>query len=279
MRDLAVRLGFSEQECEAIFCSTERTLARRAEEAYHGEVGAFPICRLTPVQRLETALALLPSLRERYFARGISEGDFFATVSDIRLRSGLYADRWGRAGLSRSDATWLRHHFGMKLFRLGSLQFQMLPMIYLDEEGCGEAYMTYDPAWKQALPTGAPVLNVHISHGADLSPAAVDDAFARALPFFSRHFPDYCPQAFMCCSWLLYPKMTMLLPPESNILRFAGRWQLLASAADPSDAISRIYGGRKRHLAQYPQETRLQRNALHHFSLLGVGHGIIEATQ
>lgn len=275
---LAADLGFPAEDILRIdreFTAREATYRRWAETAYDGEIPDFPICRRTPLERLVIALVKLEALKERYTERGISEEIFLASAADIRLRQRLYREKTGQLGLSKGDAVWFRHLFGLQLVQLGSLQFQMLPMIYLDAEGCGEDYMHYAPEQKEKLPAGAPVLNVHIPKGADLSPQAVEDAFSRAVPFFAKHFA-YQPRAFLCCSWLLYPGMRAFLRQDSNIARFAARWKVIGEARDTSEAIARIYGGRRRRAADYPQRTSLQRAALHHFSCLGEGYGIIE---
>lgn len=275
---LAAALGFSAQDAlriDTAFSEREATYRRWAETAYDGEVPDFPICRRMPLERLVCVLVKLVELRGRYAEKGIDEDVFFATASDVRLHQRLYFEKTGQLGLSRSDVIWLRHLFGCRLFQLGSLQFQMLPMIYLDQEGCGEDYMRYAPEQKERLPAGSPVINVHIPHGADLSPQAVEESFSYAAAFFARHF-DYHARAFLCCSWLLYPGMRPLLPPHSNIAQFAARWTIIGEAKDASEAISRIYGGRRGKTADYPQRTSLQRAALHHFSCLGEAYGIIE---
>lgn len=125
----------------------------------------------------------------------------------------------------------------VSLFQLGVLQFQPFEMVYLDEQTLGEPYMTFAPAQKERLPSGAPVINCHVPRGADLSPEAVEASFGNARAFFSRHFPDVRYQAFLCYSWLLYPPMLRLLSDTSNIKRFASHFSIIGSCPDSEQAI------------------------------------------
>lgn len=271
-------LEFSAEDQQTLMTALhgkEQFFLKHAADAYAGTVPDFPICQLSPLKRLVTLCIKLSELAQKFRSRGIPHSIFSATAADIRLRQRLYLEKTGKLGLSKSDGIWFRHLFGFSMFQLGSLQFQMLPMVYLDAEGCGEDYMRYKPEQKRALPPGTPVLDVHIPHGTDLSPGAVEDALKCAPDFFARYFPEYQPKALLCVSWILYPPMQALLPPDSNLTQFAKRWEILATAADSSEAISRIYGKTCRKIADYPQTTTLQRNALHCFSQLGVGDGII----
>lgn len=247
-----------------------------APGAYQGEAPDFPICRKSPLERLVLWCCYLTRVRRKYQARGVPHRVFLDTVSDIALRAGLYEARTGKPGLAKADAIWFRHIHNAVIFRLGSLQFQLFEMIYLDQEGCGEAYMTFAQEQKARLPQGTPVLNLHIPKGADLSPAAVEQALDQAMEFFPQVFPEHRARAFLCYSWLLYPGLRELLPAGSNILQFAARFRVIGQTQDPAESIRRIYGKRFPRRGDYPQNTQLQRQALGRFSCLGEACGILE---
>ena len=120
----------------------------------------------------------------------------------------------------------------VSLFQLGVLQFQPFEMVYLDEQTLGDPYITFSPAQKERLPSGAPVINCHIPRGADLSPEAVQAPFQNAKALFVRHFPARRYQAFLCYSWQLYPPMLRFLFDTSNIKRFAGLFSIIGSCPD-----------------------------------------------
>lgn len=244
--------------------------------SYEGEAPDFPICRKSPLDRLVLWCCHMTWVRRQYEARGVSHQVILDTFSDVNLRAALYEAKTGKPGLSKDDVIWFRHIHGASIFRLGSLQFQLFEMVYLDEAGCGQAYMTFAPEQKARLPQGTPVINLHVPKGADLSPAAVEHALDQAMAFFPQVFPEHRAKAFLCYSWLLYPGLQELLPKGSNILQFAARFQIIGQVQDPAESIRRIYGKRCSRKAGYPQKTQLQRKALGRFSCLGEAGGILE---
>ena len=240
----------------------------------------FPICSRTPLERLAIWCCYLTQIRQSYQNMEIPYPVVRDTLGDISLRAGLYAKKHGKPGLSKEDVLWLRHIHSCELFRLGSLQYQLFHMVYLDKEGCGEEYMTFSPAQKRKLPQGAPVVNIHVPEGADICPEAVEESLKMAKAFLEHRFPNFCRGGFVCYSWLLYPGLKELLPEGSNILSFASRFEIIGQVSDPygSDSVRRIYGKRCARKADYPQETALQRNALGSFSKLGMACGILDVT-
>lgn len=252
----------------------------KAKRAYDGEGPDFAICGESPLNRLVIWCSHLAEVRSRYQAMGIPENVIQDTVRDITLRSGEYRRKNGRPGLSKEDVIWLRHLHNGEIFQIGSIQYQLFHMVYLDKEGCGEDYMHFSPEQKSGLPQGTPVLNMHVPVGADISAASVQNSILGAKRFFSEHFPDFGAKAFLCYSWLLYPGMLDILPRNSNIAAFASNFRIIGQVPDPygSDAVKHIYGKRYTCKRAYPRDTQLQRNALGSFSKLGMACGVIEIT-
>lgn len=246
-----------------------------SKESYEGEVPKFPICKRKPFTRLVLVVYKLIELKDRYDKLGIPENIFYDTIKDIKLRQEIYfADKFD-IGISKADAIWFRHLFKMIIFKLGALQFQIFHMIYLDEDVVEGGYMKFDSAQKEKLPSGTPVINVHIQKGADISPTACEDSFKKAESFFRKFFPEHDYKAFICYSWLLYPGNKKLLSENSNIVKFAKRFEIISEIKDREEAVERIYGKNYRKKSDFPQNTRLQRNTLNHFDSLGYACGII----
>lgn len=252
----------------------------QAKIAYEGAPKDFPICKRTPLERLVIWCCIIPGVIQKYEAAGVSKSIIRDTLLEVKHLSEKYREKTGKEGLSKDNVIWLRHICCGQLFQIGSLQFQMFRMCYLDKEGCGQAYMDFSPDEKKRLPPGSPVINLHIPSGADLSVAAVESSICRAKDFFAVHYPEFSGKTFVCYSWLLYPGMLELLPPGSRIGTFASRFRVIGAVSDPygSDAVNRIYGRRYRRKSDYPQNTQLQRSALGNFSKLGMGCGVIEFT-
>ena len=218
-------------------------LAEKAAAGWTGEPEEFPVRRYHPQTRLFCALLRAAALYPYYEKKGISYEVFCNTMGDITLRAVIYKEASGVYGLTAADAIWMRHHLAGKLFRLGQLQFQLFeipPYELLEEEG----YMTFSEEAKQRFPTGKPVLNVHIPAQTVLTPEECDRSFALAESFFPRFFPEHDAKAYLCFSWLLYPRMRALLAEDSNIARFAGRFSIIGESGDCTEALCRIYGKR-----------------------------------
>ncbi len=249
-----------------------------SNESYEGDIPNFLICKRKPFTRLVVVVYKLVELKNRYDNLGIPEDIFYNTVSDITLRQEIYFDNKACIGLSKNDVIWFRHLFNMVIFKLGTLQFQIFHMIYLDEDVVEGGYMKFDSAQKEKLSSGAPVINVHIQKDADISPTACDNSFEKAENFFSKYFPNHNYRAFICYSWLLYSGNQKLLNQNSNILNFAKRFEIISDINDKEEAIERIYGKNYRKKSDFPQKTALQKNALNNFRNLGYACGIIDLT-
>lgn len=277
VKQLLTHMQMQDDMCKAIInymkqhCSMIET---RASQAYLGELPMFPITNYKPMVRLTVIVLRLLDVHKRFQQHDIPDNIFYATIQDITLRANLYYEKTHTYGLSKADSIWYRHIFNFHIFKLGVLQFQYFHMIYLDQEGIGQDYMQFREEDKRKLPPGIPVINVHVQTKADLTPVLVEESFKEAALFFQTFFPEHQPQAFLCYSWLLYPDNKVLLPANSQILHFAKQFTVISQKQIADEAIKRIYGKRYRHIKDYPQNTLLQRNALHHFSMLGEACGI-----
>lgn len=251
-----------------------------ARTAYDSDTFDYPICSYRPMDRLVIWCCMLEDVLKRYSLANVPEEVSHASIYEVARQVTEYRERTGKIGLGKNQVIWLRHVYHVHIFQIGALQFQTFRMVYLDKEGCGEDYMQFSAQQKALLPSGTEVVNVHIPKGADLSEDAVNCSFSEATAFFKGVFPSFQPRAYLCYSWLLYPPMGDLLPDDSRIVEFAKRFQIISAVSDPygSEAVSRIYGKRYARRSDYPQTTRLQKNALGNFRKLGMACGIIEFT-
>lgn len=246
-----------------------------AIKAYDGEIPNFIICKHKPFTRLAIVCFKLTDLKQRYKNKGIPDSIFFDTIQDVKLRQELYYEKNRKIGLSKDDVIWFRHLFNMHIFKLNALQFQLFHMIYLDNESIGEEYMTFSKEQKEQLPPGTPVINTHIQRYADLNPIEVEKSFNIALNFFPKYYPEHRFKAFICYSWLLYSRNQRLLNKDSNIIKFAKKFEIISEVQDDEQAIQNIYGKRFRRKKDYPTDTSLQRNVLVYPKCLGKGCGVI----
>lgn len=243
-----------------------------ASRAYEGEYKTFPIRHVRPLDRIVTWVILLTEARQRYIDKGIPADVIRATFDDVALLAGIYEKNHGRPGLTQISAGWFRHMYNCHIFKLGVMQFQ------IDRISYSARMPLLDPQQQDKLPAGTPSIAVHIQKGTDMSEDAITNSFKLASEFFPRYFPEHKPKVYTASSWLLYPGLRDLLPPHSKILSFAARFRLVGSIQDPyaSDSVKNIFGKRYKRKSDYPQNTSLQRKALHNFSKLGIGLGTIE---
>lgn len=250
-------------------------IEKASKEAYEGENPSFKICKRKPFTRLVIACYKLVELKNIFQERGLPKEVFIDTIGDITLRQEIYKQETGALGLSMNDVIWLRHLYNVHIFKLNTLQFQLFHMLYLDEETTGEEYMNFTQEQKNLLPSNVPVINVHIQKNADLSQESIEKSFSLAKEFFPKYFPEHEYKAFLCYSWLLYSGNRQLLNEDSNIVKFAAKFDIISEIKDNEQAVARIYGKKYRCRADYPQNTSLQKNALAHLDNLGYACGVI----
>lgn len=253
----------------------EKQIEEIAATAYQADGFDYPLCSRMPLTRLSVVTFLLTRKYDEYKAKGIPDGVIFDSFRDVSLRAALYYRKTGKSGLSRADVIWFRHIMNVSIFKIEALQFQPFKMIYLDEETIGEQYMSFAAEQKRSLPAGSPVLNCHIQEGADLSPEAVARSFRAAGEFFSAYFSQEKFSAFLCYSWLLYRPMWKSLPDQSNIKRFAERFEIIGECSDSEQAEECLFGHDSRK-GPVSNLTFLQRLALEHPDRLGFACGIIK---
>jgi hypothetical protein len=193
-----------------------------------------------------------------YRIKGISDEIYFDTFHDLEIWCRTCLRDYGEYGLA--EIYWLQEHVLLQLFKLGRLQFQ--PVAFgedLEIEGT-------------RVSRGQIVLNVHIPEGEPLDPGKVEESFRRARAFFRGVTP-----VFVCHSWLLYPKLSEVLEPDSNILQFQRHFHIYKVDDHSRQAEQRIFQTNDFDLSRYAERTSLQRRAKTYLQAghkLGSGSGI-----
>jgi len=211
-----------------------------------------PLLDSTPTARyffVYVYLAALADVRRLHAQRRIPDEVSWATLSD--LGRNLKRDRLllGDGGLRTSG--WLTLHFRGSIYQLGRLQF--------NRGDATRARVGDSPDASE------PALDIHIPESGPLTPEACDDSLARAQPFFARHFPETPPRLGTCTSWLLDPQLADYLGPESNIIRFQRRFELIDESHDGDAAVLRFVFHRiAPNINDLPQRTTLERAIVAH---------------
>lgn len=138
--------------------------------------------------------------------------------------------------------------------------------------------------YRPVLRHRSPVLEIHVPAGSPLLPQACAESIAQACEFFPRYLPERAFLGFTCESWFLGRELLDLLPPGSNIRRFAAELYLYPCMGGEEEAGERIFGpaGATSPSAGQPRTTALQRSAADHLSRGGtfrLGGGFLLAEE
>ena len=271
-------------EATAAFCAAREALLRpetgveplwrEAEENLldgHGKIYVDRLAEaaaLVPSVPRETAdmvffLSCLPALRERYRANGLSEDLFRNTMEDLRWKLAECRRVRGLWGTFVPD--WYAGFYRVRRFGLGRLQYERRELPF---EVPG------------VLPQGATVCGCHIPSAGPLTEESVTDSLRRAAAFFADvrangAFP------LVCHSWLLYPPLVALFPAGSNMAKFAARFQVYNTDADPANkdawrVFDRPFDPEK--IAELPEDNSLRRALKSYLAagnIMGNGYGFL----
>ena len=174
-------------------------------------------------------------LSAKYRELGIPAPVLSDTLSDVLIWAKVYFDINGELGLS--EVNWLHHHFSMRLFRLGRLQFCM---------ACGE-------------------LEIHIPSGEAMTQEKCCESLILAKAFFAKHFPDFEYDRFTCHSWLLDETLLRFVSEDSNISKFMKMFEL-KSREESDDALKYVFrfDATRENLSRFTPESRLAKKLYDH---------------
>ncbi len=196
-------------------------------------------------------VCLSPFTRKLYEQRGIPYKIFFDTMTDIKwklLECKKLNGVWGSA-----RAAWYKDFFELKRFTLGRLQFEL--KTFMPEHYSKNGH---------SLSKGDTVINMHIPSCGPLLPEACHAAYDEAAEFFKDAFAGR-PVAFVCNSWLIFPRHREFLPANSNLLKFMDDFDIISYTIDEkySNMWRIFYKPVTFPLSEYvkdvPRDTSLQR--------------------
>ena len=191
-------------------------------------------------------LCYTKKLREYYAQNGISDEIFQNTVLDLRYKLDECILVKGVCGTF--VLKWFWGFFKLERFTLGRLQFEIVSF--------GGDYEIDGVK----LESDSRVINVHIPRtGTRLDRESVLESYKLAADFYRSELGDKI--AFVCSSWLLFPKHREMLKPESNLLAFMNDYQLVSSGEYSNYSeiwrlFDRAYDGNVTHL---PADSSLRR--------------------
>ena len=69
-----------------------------------------------------------------------------------------------------------------------------------------------------------------------MSDEECEESFNLSKEFFKKYFPEFDYKCYFCHSWLLDPTLRELLKPDSNIIKFQNRFDII----DPHESTAGI---------------------------------------
>ena len=154
------------------------------------------------------------SLRRYYREAGISDKIYLDTVLDLKYKLDECKCVYNVYG--SFVAYWFEGFFKLTRFALGRLQFELVPLgMEYEKDG---VHFNADST----------VINVHIPRtGTRLNKESLDASYRLAAEFYRHALGKNI--AFVCNSWLLFPRHREMLRDGSNLLRFISDYELFAS--------------------------------------------------
>lgn len=208
------------------------------------------ISKMSDINEYTGALVLLlcltKRLREYYREAGVSDDIFCNTILDLRYKLDECICVYGVAGTF--VLKWFWGFFKLERFALGRLQFEVVNF-GADYEIDG-VKLTPDTR----------VLNVHIPRtGTRLDHESVLESYKLAADFYRAELGDKI--AFVCSSWLLFPRHREMLSPTSNLLAFMNDFDIYTSGeysnyGEVWRLFDKMYDGEATHL---PADSSLRR--------------------
>lgn len=272
IKEMGYRLHLDESQIQAAgqaYADSPKQLAGQAAAARRsGDVRVFQRAiradaQSGGAQTLAGALLMAGLALEEYRQMGIPEAVFDATMSDIKIWADRYRINTGLPGLG--EIPWIVKHCRLELFRLGRLQFERAKV----------NFPPFRPIRYFSLPVrrDEACLGVHIPEGEKLDIEACKRDFSDAPAFFQAFFPEEVYSCLTCFSWLLSSVYGNILPPDSNIVRFRGLWEIVWDVRGDRQALERIWDGG----ARSRRDTLLRQRAaewLEQGNRLGMGFGL-----
>ena len=172
--------------------------------------------------------------RELYDQRGINNAIFIDTMKCFSRFVREYTAQYDHYGFNTGFWSW--RQLSLKLFRLGVLEFETTER------------------------EGKKVLSVHIPSDAVMTKEALACSYKWAAEFFNNYEYEY----IYCDTWLLSPALKDMLPEGSRILNFMADYEILSTAPDAKDFMTRVYVKEYPDYASLPENTSLQRAVKKH---------------
>lgn len=188
----------------------------------------------------------LEKLIEFYKEHDISNDILLHTLQDTAI---FMMDRKSKTRrLNVPSNFWLYKSYSGEAFRLGRMQFEMTTL--------------KEDSTIPGLSKGDDILEGHVPQGEPMDHDACWESYKRSFPFFEEHFGFYA-KAVHLSTWMLDPALIEILPPTSNIVKWANDATLFPDIL-PATIGRFIFGDVNFDPKTAPRDTSLRRAILDH---------------
>ncbi len=200
---------------------------------------------------------------EIYKEKGLPDEVFYDTFNCLPEKMETcrkFTGKWGYPSI-----LWPLYHVHLTRFRIGRLTYDMQTV---PDDLISRDYLPFQK--------GDQVLKIHISDNESLAGCAESMRSARA--FFTRYYPEYKNAVMLTRTWLLDPRLTALLSPDSNIIKFQQLFHIYDYINNEQEVLRRIFGEYKENLDAYTPTSSLARAVLPYLKAgnrLGSGLGYV----
>ena len=226
----------------------ENDLSTKLVEPLLEEIAQASGVHLYTVWELFLIQAAKPA-REGYLEKGVPEDIVWDTWEDLKYKAIECKNVQGVWG--NFVAHWYPIFFSNDIVKLGRLEYENVTYegeVPYEKNGC-------------VVRPGDKVKSVHIpSSGEPFDQAARLASYKKAYQFFKEELQGG-PLVCVCGSWLLYPPYRGILSPTSNVVSFAGDWDILSSQeSEEFHDAWRVFGAAsKLPPEQWPEDTSMRR--------------------
>ncbi len=200
------------------------------------------LAKKSSVMKLAATLKAAEITHKKYIKKQISDEIFYNTFSDIKI----WCENCNNKGLE--NINWLKNHINFELFKIGRLQYQLFKL--------NNPRLNYN---KLPVSYGENVIYVHIPQGEKLDYNACLNSLSLSDIFFNKYFSEFNYNYYFCESWLLFDGNKFFMDKDSNILKFAGLFNVHYSINDEKQEFERIFGFDK-NIRKIERRRRLYKN-------------------
>ncbi|MBR2722479.1 MAG: hypothetical protein IKB75_06890 [Clostridia bacterium] len=122
-----------------------------------------------------------------------------------------------------------------------------------------ERTMLYKDEWEVVLRPGDDVISLHIPRNTDITPEVVTQSLREGMELCRKYYPELSFRYIICISWLVDPQLVEILGENAKMAQFSKRFVKCPYKCAGNGCLGYVFPGFKGDVADYPENTSLQR--------------------